>query len=107
MAARPPDTNTSLQPLTADERRRNFAFLQAVADAIGKEFESKPYEELAAAPALSRVIDGIAVKVSTRARRRAQDDVLAVHVDVHADLPTPLGARPSYSFRKRRDGTVF
>jgi hypothetical protein len=97
-------------PLTSDERRRNFAFLQAVADAIGKEFEAKPFEELAAVaehPAFQRVVDGVRVNVSARARRRAKDDALSVYVDVQADLPTPLGARPVYTFRKRRDGSVF
>jgi hypothetical protein len=96
--------------LTGAERRQNFALLQAIADAIGREFESKPYDELLlieSAPPLSRTVDGIVVSVSARARRRPADDALSVSVDIRSDLPTPLGARPTYTFRKRRDGSVF
>lgn len=97
-------------PLSGDERRQNFVLLQAIADAIGKEFEAKPYEELLSSDPggqFLRVIDGVHVNISARARRRAGDDAVSVRVDVQSDLPTPLGARPSYTFRKRRDGSVF
>ena len=96
-------------PISLDERRQNFALLQAIADAIGKEYETKPYEELvgvdADAPA-ARVVDGVPVKVSARARVRP-DGAVSVSVDLQSDLPTPIGARPAYAFRKRRDGSVF
>lgn len=97
-------------PLNGDDRRRNFALLQAIADAIGKEFEAKSYEELLSAGTsgpVSRVIDGVRVDVSARARHRATDDAVSVQIDVQSDLPTPLGARPTYTFRKRPDGSVF
>jgi hypothetical protein len=102
----PPTVNS---PISLDERRQNFALLQAIADAVGKEYESKPMEELvgvdADAPA-TRVIDGISVKVTASARKRA-DDAVSVTVLLQSDLPVPLGARPAYTFRKRRDGSIF
>lgn len=97
-------------PLASDDRRRNFALLQAIADAIGKELEAASYEELLAAGperTFSREIDGVRVDVHARSRRRAADGALSVEVALQADLPTPLGARPGYAFRKRPDGSVF
>jgi hypothetical protein len=96
--------------LTGDERRQNFALLQAIADAIGRELESIPYDELVAAGperTFSREIDGVCVDVHARSRRRAGDGALSVEVAVRSDLPTPFGARPAYAFRKRPDGSVF
>jgi hypothetical protein len=102
-------SNTVSRPITGDERRQNFALLQAIADAVGKEFEARPYEELVAAeslPAFTRVMDGVQVEVSARARRRP-DNAVSVAVEFRSDLPIPIGARPSYTFRKRPDGSVF
>ncbi len=96
-------------PVSLDERRQNFALLQAIADAVGKEYESKPFDELTgvgADPPAARVVDGVPVKVSARARRRP-DGAVSVSVDIESDLPVPLGARPAYTFRKRRDGSIF
>jgi hypothetical protein len=96
--------------LSGDERRRNFALLQAIADAIGRELESTSYDELVAAGperTFSREIDGVRVDVHAQSRRRAGDGALSVEVAVRSDLPMPFGARPAYAFRKRPDGSVF
>jgi hypothetical protein len=96
-------------PVSSDERRQNFTLLQAIADAIGREYEGKPYDELVgvdADPPAARVVGGVAVTVSARARMRP-DGAVSVSVDLQSDLPTPLGARPAYTFRKRRDGSIF
>jgi hypothetical protein len=93
----------------SDDRRQNFALLQAIADAIGREFEARSYEELLAAddePGFSRVIDGVRVDVFARTRCRP-DNAVSVAVECRSDLPIPIGARPTYSFRKRPDGSVF
>jgi len=95
--------------MISDDRRQNFALLQAIADAIGKEFEARPYDELLAidgAPAFKRVMDGVEVEVSARARRRP-DNAVSVAVECRSGLPIPLGAHPVYTFRKRPDGSVF
>jgi hypothetical protein len=95
--------------MISDDRRQNFALLQAIADAIGKEFEARPYDELLAidnAPPFSRSMDGVEVEVSARARRRP-DNAVSVTVECKSALPIPLGARPVYTFRKRPDGSVF
>ena len=95
--------------MISDDRRQNFALLQAIADAIGKEFEARSYDELLAidkAPAFTRVMDGVEVEVAARSRRRP-DDAVSVTVECRSGLPIPLGARPLYTFRKRPDGSVF
>ena len=95
--------------MLSDDRRQNFALLQAIADAIGKEFEARSYDDLLAIdaePAFPRVIDGVKVEVSARARRRP-DNAVSVAVECRSDLPVPIGARPTYTFRKRPDGSVF
>lgn len=97
------------RPISGDERRQNFALLQAIADAVGKEFEARPYEELLDAgslPKFTREMDGVHVEVTARARRRP-DNAVSVAVEFRSDLPIPLGARPTYTFRKRPDGSVF
>ncbi len=109
-SAGPPNSSTTVSRISSgDERRQNYALLQAIADAVGKELEAKPYEELLAVEALppfTRVMDGVHVEVSARARRRP-DNAVSVAVEFRSDLPIPIGARPTYTFRKRPDGSVF
>lgn len=89
---------------------RNFAFLQAVADSVGRDLEARSYDELLEPSeelSFQQVIDGVEVDVSVRAKRRKADGTLTVRIDVRANLPTPLGAPPEYVFRKRLDGSVY
>jgi hypothetical protein len=96
--------------ITSDDRMRNFAFLQAVADSVGRDLEARSYDELqkpSGELSFQQVIDGTEVNVSVQAKRREADGTLTVRVDVQANLPTPLGAPPEYVFRKRPDGSVY
>jgi hypothetical protein len=93
-----------------ERRRRNWAFLRAVANAIGAEYEAMSYEQLrqpAEVLSTERVIEGVRVSFSAEAYNRKRTGDLCVSVDVDAALPTFLGVKPSYHFFKRPDGSVY
>ena len=90
--------------------RSNFALLRRAGNVIGPEFEALPYERLLRpAEELSgeREFEGVRVQYSAEAYRVDRNGDIAFCIDIHAKLPTLLGIKPSYQFKKRRDGTVY
>ena len=89
---------------------RNHALLRRAAEEIGREFEAKSYEELRDHGAedfdSDRIVDGVRVHYSGEAYRTLANGDLAFNIDV-SGLPTRGGARPSYHFYKRPDGSVY
>ena len=93
------------QDCEADENCRK---MRAAAQELGREFASKPYEELlepAEVLSGSRVFDGDLLHFSAEAY--CVDDNGDIHfcIDVNG-LPTTTSWLPSYQFIKRRDGSV-
>ncbi|HET7691922.1 MAG TPA: hypothetical protein VFM44_02415 [Gemmatimonadota bacterium] len=89
---------------------RNHAVLRRAAEEIGREFEAKSYEELRDHGAedfdSDRIVEGVRVHYSGEAYRTLANGDLAFNIDV-SGLPTRGGARPSYHFYKRPDGSVY
>jgi hypothetical protein len=89
---------------------RNYAFLRRVLDSVGRELARKPYESLLQADeelSFSQLVDGVRVDFGVDVYRIDSDGTLWVYVDAHAQLPTPLGIKPSLVFRKLPDGQAF
>lgn len=76
--------------------------------AIAKEYEQMSYESLlqsAETLSTSRTIDGVTLYFSGEAYRIDNSDI-SFCIDVNG-LPTRNGWKPSYSFVKRQDGSVY
>jgi len=87
---------------------KNCRKMRAAAQELGREFESRPYEELLQAAEVlsgSRMFNGDLLHFSAEAHR--VDDNGGIHfcIDV-SGLPTTVSWMPSYQFTKRRDGSV-
>ena len=90
--------------------RRNWELLRAATDAVGAEVERWSYAELDRAaeqqPPVERVVGGHTVSFQVDCIGTGTDGELRISIDAHGGPPTLLGIKPSYVFRKRRDGTV-
>jgi hypothetical protein len=87
----------------------NWRALRRAADLIGREFEAKSYAELCGPADNScgeRTIDGLAVEWSAYLIEVRPDGEAFFCVDVRAPLRTWFGAKPSYQFVKRPDGSI-
>jgi hypothetical protein len=87
----------------------NWRKLRRIAHVLGAEFEALPYDELCApAEGLGgeRTVDGVTVQYSVHVREIRSDGDAHVWIDVDAPLTTWFGAKPSYQFFKRPDGSV-
>jgi len=86
----------------------NCRKMRAAAQEIGREFESRPYEELlqpAEVLSVSRIFNGDLLHFSAEAFR--VDDNGDIHFCIDVDgLPTTVSWLPSYQFIKKRDGSV-
>lgn len=89
----------------ADENCRK---MRAAAQEIGREFESRPYEELlqpAEVLSVSRVFNGDLLHFAAEAYRVDSNGDIHFCIDV-SGLSTTTSWLPSYQFIKRRDGSV-
>ena len=89
---------------------RNYAFLRRAVDSAGRALAKQPYEsflEPGAELSFSELVDGTEVRFAVDIFRADTDGTLWVYVDVDAKLSTPLRLRPSFVFRKLRDGTAY
>lgn len=55
----------------------------------------------------SEFVDGTEVRFAIDIFRADTDGTLWVYVEAHADLSIPFRLRPSFVFRKLRDGTAY
>jgi hypothetical protein len=91
------------------EWTENWHTLRRIADVIGEEFESLPYDDLCGpADGFSgeRTIDGLEVEFSAHVMEIRPNGDAQFWIDVDAPLATWFGAKPSYQFFKRPDGSV-
>ena len=82
--------------------------MRAAARELGREFESRPYEDLllpAEVLSGSRVFDGDLLHFSAEAYRVDDNGDIHFCIDV-GGLPTSVRWLPSYQFVRRRDGSV-
>jgi hypothetical protein len=82
--------------------------MRAAAQELGREFESRSYEELlqpAEALSGSRIFSGDLLLFSAEAYRVDDNGDIHFCIDV-SGLPTTVSWLPSYQFTKRRDGSV-
>ncbi|PWT76997.1 MAG: hypothetical protein C5B46_00415 [Proteobacteria bacterium] len=88
---------------------RNYAFLRRAVDSAGRALAKQPYESFLEPIELSftEFVEGTEVQFSVEVFRADSDGTLWVHVAPHAQLSTPLRLRPSFVFRKLRDGTAY
>jgi len=90
--------------------RENRAVLRREVNAVGAEFEAKPYEELKEipneGPPVTRVVEGREVWFSAEVYGIKPNGDLEVCIDA-GGLPMLLGIKPSYHFFKRPDGAVY
>jgi hypothetical protein len=92
-----------------ERRRSNVAFLRRALDAVGQEFESKPYEELtrpAEELSIEREVDGVRLSFSAEAYETKKNGDLCFVIDADG-LPTFPYPGPSYHFYKRKDGSTY
>ena len=93
------------QECDTDENCRK---MRAAAHEIGREFESRPYDELlqpAEALSGSRIFNGDLLHFSAEAFRVDDNGDIHFCIDV-SGLPTKMSWLPSHQFTKRRDGSV-
>src|SRR5215471_1631262 len=91
-------------------RKKNFATLRSLAERIGKEFESMPYDALrdpTQPVSYEREIDGIRLTWTADVLETKSNGDIWFDIAFRAELPTVFGVMPTYSFYKRRDGTVY
>ena len=82
--------------------------MRAAAQEIGREFESRPYEELlqpAEVLSVSRVFNGDLLHFAAEAYQVDSNGDIHFCIDV-SGLSTTTSWLPSYQFIKRRDGSV-
>ncbi len=92
------------------KNKKNAEFLKQIADRVGKEYESKSYEELLRLDETVEhelIEDGVRVFYYAELYNKKQNGDLCVSIDFHSDLPTFLGIKPAYQFKKRPDGSVY
>ena len=92
-----------------DKYKRNWAILRREIMTEGARFERMSYDQLlrpAEEISTSRVVDGVELFFSAEAYNIDSAGVIHFCIDV-SGLPTFLGIKPSYQFKKRRDGSVF
>jgi hypothetical protein len=102
-----------LFPLSQEQRqtlRRNYEILRQEVDKIGREYEQKSYEELLskAEPTILTEItaEGVTLTFVAEAYHLQKDGTICFCIDADG-LPTICGIKPSYSFYKRSDGSVY
>ena len=86
----------------------NCRTMRAFAQELGREFESRRYEELlqpAEALSGSRIFNGDLLHFSAEVYRVDRNGDIHFCIDV-SGLPTTVSWLPSYRFTKRRDGSV-
>jgi hypothetical protein len=89
----------------ADENCRK---MRVAAHELGREFESKPYNELlqpAEVLSVSRIFNGDLLHFAAEAYRVDKNGDIHFCIDV-SGLPTKTSWLPSYRFIKRRDGSI-
>lgn len=90
------------------ERDENCRKMRAAAEELGREFQSRSYEELlqpAEVLSGSRIFNGDLLHFSAEAYR--VDDNGDIHFCIDfSGLPTKASWLPSYVFIKRRDGSI-
>lgn len=103
----------SLLLLSQEQRqtlRRNYEILRQEVDKIGREYEQKSYEELLGnvEPTILTVTTAAGVKLTfvAEAYHLQKDGTICFCIDADG-LPTICGIKPSYSFYKRPDGSVY
>jgi hypothetical protein len=92
-----------------ERRRQNVALLRRALEAIGAEFEARPYDGLTkGADELSfeREFEGVRLSFSAEAYRTKKNGDLCFCIDA-CGLPTFPYPGPSWHFYKRRDGSVY
>jgi hypothetical protein len=90
--------------------RNNFALLRRAAEFVGKQYEAKPYDELRGGAADESSgefeFEGQRVGYSAYSYNMKMNGDVCFCVDVHSQLPTFFGIKPSYQFVKRPDGSA-
>lgn len=93
------------------KRKANLDFLRRVADQVGREIETWPYDKLSQPVeviSFSREINSATVFFSLEAYEKNTAGDLHICVDVKGSIPTfPYLLLPSYVFWKRVDGSVY
>jgi hypothetical protein len=90
--------------------RNNFTLLSWAAEVIGKQYESRPYDELCGGAADESggeyEYEGQRVRYSAYSYNIKSDGDVCFCVDIYSQLPTFFGIKPSYQFVKHPDGSV-
>ena len=90
--------------------QRHWAQLRAATNEVGAEVEQWPYDALARPAELqqeiSRTVCGRVARFQVDCVATTPEGELEILVDALDGPPTMLGAKPSYHFFKRRDGSV-
>lgn len=92
------------------KNKKNAEIHRFISNRIGKEYESKSYDELSM---LDETIEheifenGIRVIYYAGLYNKKENGDLHISIDFHSELPTFLGIKPTYQFKKRPDGAVY
>jgi hypothetical protein len=89
--------------------RRNWHILKQALAAEAVRYEAMPYEDLlrpAEELSVTREVGGAAITFSAEAVDVDASGTIHFFIDA-SGLPTLLGIKPAYQFKKRPDGSVY